>query len=104
MGEPLEESIGTERGSVGDLRGSVPRDARREFRDATGRMWSVSESPIPTGEWNASDEETWRAGYGVGWLCFESGDRRRRRRLYPRRWHRLSDGELERLCLFAREG
>lgn len=103
MSEPVDESVVETGRSAGDLRGSVPGDLRREFRDAAGRTWIVSESPIPTGEWTTADDETWRAGYGVGWLCFQCGTTRRRRRMYPKRWSRLSDVELERLCLFARE-
>ena len=103
MGEPLDKSIVEQEQSAGSLSGSVPSELRREFRDAGGRLWTASEAPIPPSEWNASDEETCRAGYGVGWLFFQCGDTRRRRRLYPKRWHRLSDTELERLCLFARD-
>lgn len=103
MAEPLDESIAEPGESIGRLRGSAFESPHREFRDSAGRLWTASESPIPYAEWTPSDEETWRAGYGVGWLCFQSGGTRRRRRLYPQHWGLLSDDELERLCLFARD-
>jgi hypothetical protein len=76
--------------------------ARREFRDAAGREWVAYERPILAAEWTTADIQSDLAGYGVGWLCFESAERRLRLRLYPKQWHRLSDAELERLCRRAR--
>ena len=76
----------------------------REFRDRRGRWWEVYESPIPSSEWTASDEDALRAGYGVGWLRFESGGTRRHLRLYPQFWNRMTDAELDRLLQHARDG
>ena len=79
-------------------------DERRQFRDAAGCLWAASERRFPTAEWTAADEDSARAGYGVGWLWFEAlGRRGRRLRLYPQRWKRLTDIALERLCDRARE-
>ncbi|MBV9111024.1 MAG: hypothetical protein JO306_16580 [Gemmatimonadetes bacterium] len=76
---------------------------RREFRDGTGRLWTVWESPIPSDEWTPADEQTHLAGYGVGWLCFQSGAQLRRHRLYAARWCGLSDAHLDRLRELARD-
>ena len=72
------------------------------FSDAEGRHWTVTEEPIPEGEWTSADEETGRSGYAVGWLTFVCGMVRKRLRLFPMQWRCLSDAELERLCRRAR--
>lgn len=77
-------------------------DLRREFRDAAGRLWVAREFPIPASEWTSADEDGFYAGYGVGWLCFESEEWQRYLRLYPKQWHRLSDAGLQRLFEHAR--
>ena len=84
--------------------GQTEEEVRRGFRDARGRGWEVFESPIPSSDWTASDEDALRAGYGVGWLRFESGEMRRHLRLYPQLWKKMTDAELDRLCEHAREG
>ena len=92
-----------------ELRAAAARSAaaavrlvRREFHDSAGYVWLAYEQPIPEAEWTTADEQSALAGYGVGWLHFESGNCWRRLRLYPSHWHRLSDAQLEGLCRRAR--
>ena len=70
----------------------------RRFRDSQGRGWTVAEEPTPAEEWTSADEETWRAGYPVGWLSFTCGALRKRLRLFPTHWRLLPDSTLEQLC------
>ena len=81
---------------------AAARHVRREFHDTAGHVWLAYEQPIPEAEWTTADEQSALAGYGVGWLYFESGTRWRRLRLYPTHWHQLSDIQLEGLCRRAR--
>lgn len=94
-GTPGEKGDGSRREDGRD-------QTRREFRDAEGRVWVALESPIPASDWTSADEDAFIAGYGVGWLRFESGDRQRLLRLYPKHWHVLSDASLHRLFQHAR--
>lgn len=80
------------------------RQAPREFQDSDGRTWRAYERPFPPADWTSADQDTAFAGYGVGWLCFVCGERRRCMRIYPRHWNRLSERDLERLCRYARSG
>jgi hypothetical protein len=75
---------------------------RRAFVDARGRAWMVIERAIPPEERTPGDDQAEEMHFHTGWLYFESGAHRRRLLLYPRAWHELSDGELERLCRRAR--
>lgn len=70
----------------------------REFIDMAGREWRATERRIPRAEWTGADEQSDYAGYGVGWLIFESGPETRRLRLYSKSWWRLDDSGLSRLC------
>ena len=79
------------------VRGGEP-NGRRWFIDAEGRHWTVAEELIPRAEWTTADEESHRAGYGVGWLHFTSAAVRKQRRFFPLHWRTLSDAELETLC------
>jgi hypothetical protein len=74
----------------------------RQFVDAQGRRWAITEDLLPPAEWNSSDAETHRAGYAVGWLCFCCGTERKRLRLFPAAWRTLSGADIERLCGHAR--
>lgn len=64
------------------------------FTDVEGRHWTVGEELLAPGDWNPSDDDSHRAGYGVGWLHFTSAHMRKRLRLFPRHWRTLSDAEL----------
>ena len=78
-------------------------EGSRQFTDAEGHRWTVVEEWIARVDWTASDEDSHRAGYGVGWLHFACTEHRKRLRLYPVLWLALSDAELDRLCRRARE-
>lgn len=78
------------------------RTCQRAFMDSAGRSWTAKERPIPRPEWTHADEQSDEAGYGVGWLCFVSGELARRLRLYPKEWTLLSDETLAQLCDRAR--
>ena len=81
----------------------APESARRTLTDTRGRIWAVREDRIPPEEWSAADADQAAHGYGPGWLLFELGaDTRKRLRLYPARWDKLPDADLERLCARAR--
>lgn len=81
----------------------APEGAQRTLTDERGRVWTVREDRTPHTEWSAADTDNAAHGYGVGWLMFELGaDTRKRLRLYPTRWDRLSEKELQRLCGRAR--
>ena len=89
---------------AGSDEGADGRARSREFRDVAGHLWVVIERQIPSVEWTPSDEESSRAGYGVGWLWFASSrELPRRLRLYPMWWPSLSDEALEQLRTRARE-
>jgi hypothetical protein len=77
---------------------------RREFRGLDERIWAVFESLIPVAEWTTADHDTFRAGYGIGWLCFETKGEKRNIRMYPRNWSKLNDGGLIRLWDRSRHG
>jgi hypothetical protein len=74
--------------------------ALREFRDSRGTVWKV---------WNVTPEsldkrtlaEDYMRDWQDGWLCFESGDSRRRLAEYPPAWEGLDDAGLERLLRLA---
>jgi hypothetical protein len=66
----------------------------RHFTDSTGVEWTVYE--VKRGETQAK----WSylpAGYGDGWLCFESKFGKRRLTRVPNAWREADDDELERM-------
>lgn len=81
-----------------ESRSSSARCPHVKFRDSKGSYWTAFEAPTPVVEWTEADRQSDLMGYGVGWLCFRSGDRARRLRLYRKTWHRLTGAELVRLC------
>ena len=71
----------------------------RDFVDADGKLWHVWE--VPAEQLSARARPGTYAGeFESGWLAFESGDGKERRRLpgYPRDWQRLPNERVEALC------
>ena len=83
---------------VHESRSSSARHPHVKFRDSNGNTWTAFEAPIPMADWTDADRQSDLMGYGVGWLCFRSGFRARRLRLYRKAWHRLSGSDLAELC------
>ena len=86
----------------------------REYRDAADVLWHVYEvrplTPIsrrPTleniGSTSGPSSESQVSGSGDerGWLCFESGDNKRRLIPIQPGWEQLGEADLERLCARA---
>lgn len=99
----MSEAVGESTKTPGEPEDSKPAKVTREFRDADDRLWTVFESLIPRSEWTTADSDTFRAGYGIGWLCFETRDEWRHLRLYPTHWATLADASLIRLWRQARD-
>lgn len=89
-------------GSINNDGGKLD-EMRREFRDVDARLWTVFESLIPLNEWTAADHDTHKAGYGIGWLCFDTANEWRHLRIYPRQWWKLNDDALLRLWRQSRD-
>lgn len=70
----------------------------KSFRDSNQTEWTVFEVRRQLDK----DEGAYLpAGYGEGWLCFETTSAKRRLLKYPPRWKELSDVELEQLLASA---
>lgn len=64
----------------------------RTFAESTGIEWTVyavKKQGGSTDRWSYLPEE-----FGDGWLCFESGARKRRLTPIPARWREFSDRAL----------
>ena|SRR5689334_11890000 len=87
------------------------------FTDRTGRAWDVwsvkptskverreAQAPINPGD-DRRKEPEYRVvlgpGMAKGWLCFQSGDEKRRLAPFPRNWQSLEDRELSTLLAAA---
>ena len=80
----------------------TPESRSRDFVDSNGLLWTVREI-IP--EMRMSDRRTLltRPGYENGWLSFRSEGISCRIAPYPRSWQTISEYELERWCMKARD-
>lgn len=78
-------------------------DARaREFVDGDGVRWTVREI-VPEVRTTIRRTLLTRPGYEHGWLSFRSAGLSCRIAPFPRSWRSLSDYELERWCMRARD-
>ena len=79
-----------------------PEASVREFVDSNGLQWAVREI-IP--EMRISERRTLltRPGYENGWLSFRCEALSCRIAPYPPTWRTISDYELERWCMKARD-
>jgi hypothetical protein len=79
-----------------------PDASAREFVDSNGLHWTVREI-IP--EMRATDRRTMltRPGYEHGWLSFRGEAITCRIAPFPPTWRTISDYELERWCMKARD-
>lgn len=79
-----------------------PESSVREFIDSSGVSWAVREI-IP--EMRATDRRTLltRPGYENGWLSFRCEALSCRIAPYPPTWRTISEYELERWCMKARD-
>ena len=67
----------------------------RLLTDSNNVQWTVFEVKRQTGP-----KDRWSylpAGFGDGWLCFESSHSKRRLTPIPPRWREYGDDELERM-------
>jgi len=80
----------------------TPESSARDFTDSNGLRWTVREI-IP--EMRVSERRTLltRPGYENGWLSFRSQGMSCRIAPYPGSWRTISDYELERWCMKARD-
>lgn len=74
----------------------------REFADTDGVRWTVREI-VPDPRSYASRVLLTRPGYEHGWLSFRSASMSCRIAPFPSNWRIISDYELERWCMRARE-
>ena len=77
-----------------------PQPAERQFTDASGVRWTVSERRFDS-RIDGMPRLLARLGYGEGWLTFRAPDAQYRIGPYPPDWRSLSDFELERWCMRA---
>lgn len=75
----------------------------RAFKDSSGAEWTVWEVYPSTPRGIAADAIHIAPRLVNGWLCFQSGDRRRRVAPIPERWEALTEMELGLLCILATE-
>lgn len=71
----------------------------RSIKDATGTQWTVFEvkkQGAPGDRWTYLPTE-----YGNGWLCFESGNSKKRLTPVPEHWREATDEELRRMLAQA---
>jgi hypothetical protein len=80
----------------------TPESSVRDFTDSNGLRWTVREI-IP--EMRITDRRTLltRPGYENGWLSFRSEGMSYRIAPYPGSWRTISEYELERWCMKARD-
>ena len=80
----------------------TPDSRSRDFIDSNGVQWTVREI-IP--EMRITDRRTLltRPGYENGWLSFRGEGMSCRIAPYPASWRTISEYELERWCMKARD-
>ena len=101
--DPLSRQLspGRPAGPLASVR-YTPDSRSRDFVDSNGVLWTVREI-IP--EMRISDRRTLltRPGYENGWLSFRSEGMSCRIAPYPASWRTISEYELERWCMKARD-
>lgn len=80
----------------------TPESAAREFVDGDGLRWTVREI-IPEPRATLHRTLLTRPGYENGWLSFRSSLMACRIAPFPKNWREISDFELERWCMKARD-
>lgn len=80
----------------------TPDSRAREFVDNDGVRWTVREIVPETrsGKWSAL---LVRPGYENGWLSFRCDEMSCRIAPFPAHWRSISEYELERWCMKARD-
>jgi hypothetical protein len=80
----------------------TPDALSREFVDGDGLIWTVREI-IPEPRATLHRTLLTRPGYENGWLSFRSAVMACRIAPFPKNWRQISDYELERWCMKARD-
>ena len=80
----------------------TPASGAREFLDNDGVAWTVREI-IPQARTATHRLMPTRPGYEKGWLSFRSERLSCRIAPYPAAWRTVSDYEIERWCMRARD-
>ena len=84
------------------LSGYTPESRAREFTDSDGVRWTVREI-VPEPRSETHRVLLTRPGYERGWLSFRSETLSCRIAPFPARWQSISEYELERWCMKARD-
>jgi hypothetical protein len=80
----------------------TPEALSREFVDGVGLRWTVREI-IPEPRATLHRTLLTRPGYENGWLSFRCAVMACRIAPFPKNWRQISDYELERWCMKARD-
>jgi hypothetical protein len=80
----------------------TPEALTREFVDGLGLLWAVREI-VPEPRATLHRTLLTRPGYENGWLSFRCAVMACRIAPFPKNWHSISDYELERWCMKARD-
>ena len=80
----------------------TPESRAREFTDNDGVRWTVREI-VPEARAVRWSSILMRPGYENGWLSFRSDEMSCRIAPFPANWRSISDYELERWCMKARD-
>ena len=80
----------------------TPEVATRDFLDGDGLLWTVREI-VPEHRPTQRRTLLTRPGYENGWLSFRSTLMACRIAPFPTNWRHISDYELERWCMKARD-
>lgn len=80
----------------------APEVLTRNFVDGDGLLWTVREI-VPEPRTTLHRTLLTRPGYENGWLSFRSSVLACRIAPFPREWRSISDFELERWCMKARD-
>jgi hypothetical protein len=80
----------------------TPDSLTREFVDGDGVRWTVREI-IPEPRATLHRTLLTRPGYENGWLSFRSSEMACRIAPFPQGWRSISDYEMERWCMKARD-
>ncbi len=89
---------------AGDRTGAryTPESSTREFVDNDGNRWTVREI-VPEMRPRTHRTLLTRPGYENGWLSFRSVGLSCRIAPFPEHWRTISDYEIERWCMRARD-
>jgi hypothetical protein len=80
----------------------TPESSVREFLDNDGVRWSVQEI-VPEPRATRNRTLLTRPGYENGWLCFRTEGMTCRIAPFPANWRTISEYEIERWCMRARD-